>query len=976
MPIILLMIFGIIDFGRVMITYAMASNSVRDAVRRAETIGYAFDVDDIPPFADCDGMRNTAARTFFVDTGDITIWYRQVHLDADLDTEEWVECTGSTFDPDALANGDLVRVDVNRTIYLMTPIVSSLVPSLSIQFTGQRTVIKEIPLHGITDEDNEDRDTDYDGLRDLWEEEHFGNGDGTVSADEQAQTGTDDPDGDGCANGCEESRGTDPNNPDTDGDTLNDGDESYRFITSPLKPDTDDDGLLDPDELLLLSDPWVPDTDGDTLLDGAEVNTYGTSPIKMDTDDDGLRDDAEIGTYSTDPLTPYSDEDSLTDYEEIITYGTNPNNPDTDGDGLDDDDEIEGYDAIANLTIVHYTTDPTVADEDGDGLDDSQERDGWASTVDGAATQFYPDPHTADSDGDGLDDSAERAAGTNPVHEDTDRDGLTDAYELANPPQNPLQADAGDVDEDNLPDSWEESYFGAAFIQPGYAAGSDPDGDGCDNMCEFQNGLNPINNDTDTDGLADGQEVASTDSNADGISDSYSRPYGTNPKNPDTDLDGLGDGQEVSLGTSPTDTDSDDDTRTDGQEVSGYDSQVSINGSTQTQRYTSNPLAANSDADSFDDAQEYNRGTNPRSVDTDGDGLNDDAEVNTNSTNPMDDDSDDDGMKDGFEVTGYTAGGAFCQSNPANPDTDGDYRSDSSEYNTGRNPCVVEPPKISVGDVTVKEGDYITLNGSTGEVILGQVDLIQPEMSGSFKTLMGWADAARKLNVRANADTPHDARVAREFGAEGIGLCRTEHMFFEGDRIKAVREMILADTLEGRKRALAKLLPMQKGDFIGIFREMKGLPVTIRLLDPPLHEFLPQTEEDLLLLFRQSHNRHFAVQLEFLQDIDSSAQLAFTSVDNDQVWQEGERRVWLGAGRAQRRRSVHLLSAAPPAESARQHLLHRGEIIRCADHALDIELSVQFFVGHALCKYHHGADNGRSLGVRNVITFDAVGRCG
>lgn len=158
---------------------------------------------------------------------------------------------------------------------------------------------------------------------------------------------------------------------------------------------------------------------------------------------------------------------------------------------------------------------------------------------------------------------------------------------------------------------------------------------------------------------------------------------------------------------------------------------------------------------------------------------------------------------------------------------------------------------FTVGEATVKEGDYITLNGSTGEVILGQVDLIQPELSGSFKTLMGWADAARTLKVRANADTPHDARVARDFGAEGIGLCRTEHMFFEGDRIKAVREMILADTLEGRKRALEKLLPMQKGDFIGIFREMRGRPVTIRLLDPPLHEFLPQTEEDLEELSRE-----------------------------------------------------------------------------------------------------------------------------
>ncbi|TAK08526.1 MAG: pyruvate, phosphate dikinase, partial [Candidatus Manganitrophaceae bacterium] len=167
---------------------------------------------------------------------------------------------------------------------------------------------------------------------------------------------------------------------------------------------------------------------------------------------------------------------------------------------------------------------------------------------------------------------------------------------------------------------------------------------------------------------------------------------------------------------------------------------------------------------------------------------------------------------------------------------------------------------FTVGDITVKEGDYITLNGSTGEVILGQVDLIQPEMSGSFKTLMGWADATRTLKVRANADTPHDARVAREFGAEGIGLCRTEHMFFEGDRIKAVREMILADTLEGRKRALEKLLPMQKGDFIGIFKEMKGLPVTIRLLDPPLHEFLPQTEEDL-----EELSREMGVSVELLR---------------------------------------------------------------------------------------------------------------
>jgi len=145
----------------------------------------------------------------------------------------------------------------------------------------------------------------------------------------------------------------------------------------------------------------------------------------------------------------------------------------------------------------------------------------------------------------------------------------------------------------------------------------------------------------------------------------------------------------------------------------------------------------------------------------------------------------------------------------------------------------------------IKRGDEITLNGTTGEVMLGVVPKIQPAVSGDFATFMGWADQFRRLKVRTNADTPRDAKVARDFGAEGIGLCRTEHMFFEGERIQAVREMILADDLEGRKRALDKILPMQKGDFIGLFREMKGLPVTIRLLDPPLHEFLPQTDDDI-----------------------------------------------------------------------------------------------------------------------------------
>ncbi len=152
---------------------------------------------------------------------------------------------------------------------------------------------------------------------------------------------------------------------------------------------------------------------------------------------------------------------------------------------------------------------------------------------------------------------------------------------------------------------------------------------------------------------------------------------------------------------------------------------------------------------------------------------------------------------------------------------------------------------MSVGGQTLKKGDLVTIDGSTGQVLIGKVAMLEPELSGEFATLMGWADAARKLGVRANADTPNDARVAVKFGAEGIGLCRTEHMFFEENRIRAVREMILSDDEDSRRAALAKLLPMQRADFIELFEIMKGLPVTIRLLDPPLHEFLPHTQDEI-----------------------------------------------------------------------------------------------------------------------------------
>jgi pyruvate,orthophosphate dikinase len=169
-------------------------------------------------------------------------------------------------------------------------------------------------------------------------------------------------------------------------------------------------------------------------------------------------------------------------------------------------------------------------------------------------------------------------------------------------------------------------------------------------------------------------------------------------------------------------------------------------------------------------------------------------------------------------------------------------------------PCVSGAGQIRVdynaqtmqtGGQSFKRGDLITIDGSTGQVLAGRVAMVEPALSGEFGTLMGWADKIRKLGVRANADMPADARLAVRFGAEGIGLCRTEHMFFDENRIQAVREMILADDEKSRRAAIAKLLPMQRADFVELFEIMKGLPVTIRLLDPPLHEFLPHTAEDI-----------------------------------------------------------------------------------------------------------------------------------
>jgi len=169
-------------------------------------------------------------------------------------------------------------------------------------------------------------------------------------------------------------------------------------------------------------------------------------------------------------------------------------------------------------------------------------------------------------------------------------------------------------------------------------------------------------------------------------------------------------------------------------------------------------------------------------------------------------------------------------------------------------PCVSGSSEIKIdyekkefksGEYVIKEGQVITIDGGSGQVMLGKVPTVKPDISGDFSKVMSWADQFRKLKVRTNSETPADTKIAREFGAEGIGLCRTEHMFFDEKRIVSVRQMILSKTLDDRKSALAKLLPYQKNDFFEIFKIMNGLPVTVRLLDPPLHEFLPKTEKDI-----------------------------------------------------------------------------------------------------------------------------------
>lgn len=187
-----------------------------------------------------------------------------------------------------------------------------------------------------------------------------------------------------------------------------------------------------------------------------------------------------------------------------------------------------------------------------------------------------------------------------------------------------------------------------------------------------------------------------------------------------------------------------------------------------------------------------------------------------------------------------------------------------------------EEEEFQVGDLVVKKGDIISIDGATGQVIVGEVPMIDPELSDEFTQILNWADEIRTMKIRANADTPHDAKTARDFGAEGIGLCRTEHMFMAQDRLPIVQRMIMAETKEDREKALAELLPIQQKDFEGIFEAMEGLPVTVRLLDPPLHEFLPNSEELLLEIVdlkAQGNLEELEVKQEMLKKVRALSEL-------------------------------------------------------------------------------------------------------
>jgi Flp pilus assembly protein TadG len=713
-PILLLLIMGIFDFSRLFITFAVTSNSLRSALRQAEVRGVEVNgVVASPGYLNCTTMRAMAGNVLFAQPPTIDIRYQKA--DTPLASPTVYTCTDATMLPNNVENGDLLRINVQATVNFITPLISSMWPSISINLEGQRTIVSQIQLGAAA---NVADDSDFDGLNDAWEIRWFGDLD---------QSATDDSDGDLCNNGCEETRNTDPFVRDTDGDGTEDGQEAGCDLdpNNSSALDADGDGLDANLECVLGLSDTIPDYDGDGLLDGYEHSTSRTNPALPDSDADGISDGLEVLTYHSNPRARDTDRDGLWDASEIAR-GTNITAADTDSDGLLDGEEAGFSDGSYGGT----GTNALVADTDGDHLTDGYElliNDSDPRVMDGDDTN----PMRADTDGDGLTDDLELLIfHTNPRAADSDGDTLTDFQEVNGtatnpacvPPQlaptdpwvqdtdndgtlDPDDCESGyDTDRDGLLDGWEFRYFPGNLLALEMPA--DLDGDGCDNFCEQTFGTDPTQPDTDLDGLLDGLETVQAwtysyprtnplngDTDGDGIKDGDEIANNIDPWNRDTDSDGLTDGQELlagrynGLGTAPSNPDSDNDGLRDGEEVNfasrGYT--VTVGGTTTPVTGALNPLSNDSDGDHLTDGEEvlFWR-TNPLVPDTDADGLSDGDEVRNSDTDalimdiddthPLLADTDGDSLSDGAERNTYAT-------NPRSTDSDGDRLTDAFEVN-------------------------------------------------------------------------------------------------------------------------------------------------------------------------------------------------------------------------------------------------------------------------------------------------------
>lgn len=497
-------------------------------------------------------------------------------------------------------------------------------------------------------------DTDGDGMPDLWE----------TANGLDMNNPTDailDNDNDGLLNLQEYFNKTNPNNTDTDSDSLLDGAEFLLYRTSPLHADTDNDGLSDAEEVLIYgSDPLREDTDNDGIPDGWEVinglDYADPLDVHLDIDNDGLTNLQEYQN-NTDPASADSDGDGLSDGDEVLVYHSDPNHADIDGDGLNDYEEL-----------IVYRSNPFVSDSDGDGMPD-----GWEANAGFDVNNAFD--AVLDADNDGLTNLAEYIHGTKPFNSDSDGDGLLDGAEVNIYGTNPLQADS---DDDGMPDGWEILYGLDPLVDD---AALDPDDDGLSNLEEFINGLHPINADTDHDGMPDGWELihnlspllddANLDSDFDSLSNLQEYNNNTNPQNIDTDGDGMLDYFEVMHALNPLVNDSLDDPDVDGLT------------NLQEQLYATNPRNADSDNDGLSDADEVIiYGTNPNKADSDNDGLNDAVEINVTGTDPNNHDTDNDGMLDGWEVVH----GLDPFNNDSTQDPDSDGLGNLEEYLHATNP--------------------------------------------------------------------------------------------------------------------------------------------------------------------------------------------------------------------------------------------------------------------------------------------------